>query len=231
LDGVTTSAAEVHCQTVVVAVGAVAARMGQLAGLNLPIFPVRHQSLVTTPLAGFHPGLPTVRIPDARIYLRPYGDAALIGAFTERTAAHEVGDIGEPYPQAIPDGVEMELALRESRLFLPQLAGARIALVRKGLPTCTPDGTTVLGPVPDIPGLHLLAACHAHGVAASGGLAALVVEGVLQGSLPPEAQAYDPVRWRARPWEANEARRASERVLQNYYALAPAAAKPTARGC
>jgi glycine/D-amino acid oxidase-like deaminating enzyme len=231
VQGVTTSTAAVGCQTVVVAVGALAARMGQLAGLNLPIFPVRHQSLVTTPVAGFHPGLPTLRIPDARIYFRPCGQAALVGAFTESAIAHEVGETGEPYPQAVPDDLEMEAALRGSIPFLPSLAGAQIARVRKGLPTCTPDGMTVLGPVPGIPGLHLLAACHAHGVAASGGLAELVVEGVLRGTLPPAAQAYDPVRWIARHWDWNEARQASERVMQNYYALPTAAAAQTTRTC
>jgi glycine/D-amino acid oxidase-like deaminating enzyme len=217
--GLITSAGAIRCRTVVVAVGAVAARLGERAGLKLPIFPVRHQSLVTTPLPGFHPELPVVRIPDARIYLRPYGQAALIGAFTESALAHEVGAVGGPYPQAKPDAAELELMLREATPFLPQLAGARIAQERRGLPTCAPDGMTVLGPVPGIPGLHLLAACHAHGVAASGGLGLLLTECVLHGRLPPEARAYDPARWVAQAWDTNNARQAAERILQTYYAL------------
>jgi glycine/D-amino acid oxidase-like deaminating enzyme len=224
--GLSTSAGAIRCQTVVVAVGALAARLGERAGLQLPIFPVRHQSLVTTPLPGFHPGLPGVRIPDERIYFRPYGQGVLIGAFTESAVAHEAGAVGDPYPRAQPDAAELDLMLRESLPFMPQLAGARIAQERRGLPTCTPDGMTVLGPVPGVPGLYLLAACHAHGVAASGGLASLLTECVLHGRLPPEARAYDPARWLIRAWEKNEARQASERILQTYYALAAQAARP-----
>jgi glycine/D-amino acid oxidase-like deaminating enzyme len=219
--GLDTSAGRVECEMVVVAVGAVAARLGQRAGLKLPIFAVRHQSLVTTPLPEFNPGLPTVRIPDARIYFRPHGQAILIGAFTESALAHEVGAVGDPYPQARPDTAELQLMLDLSRPFLPQLAAGHIAQERRGLPTCTPDGMTILGPVPGVSGLYVLAGCHAHGVAASGGLASLLAECILHGSLPSEARAYDPARWIARTWEENDARKASERILQTYYALSP----------
>jgi 4-methylaminobutanoate oxidase (formaldehyde-forming) len=221
ISAVATSTGEVRCDSVVVAAGALAARVAQLVGVNLPIFPVRHQSLATTPLAGFHKKLPVVRIPDARLYLRPYGQAMLIGGFTEKAVAHDPGLVGGPYPQARLDADELDWLLRAARPFLPPLGTAQIAEVRKGLPTCTPDSTMVLGQAPGIGGLYLLAGCHAHGVAASAGLASLLVEAVLQGRQPAEAQAYDPARWSGRPWDENAARRLSEQVMQNYYTPTP----------
>src|SRR5208283_5388276 len=96
-------------------------------------------------------------IPDARLYIRPFGDAALLGAFTEKCLAHDVDVHIGAYPTAQEDRGELEAMFVEAQRFLPALASSRIAAVRKGLPTCTPDGSAILGPVPGIPGLHLLA--------------------------------------------------------------------------
>ncbi len=219
LVGIATNAGTVRCQRAVVAAGAMAARLAEKAGLTLPIFPVRHQSLVTGTVPGFHPSLPVLRAPDARFYLRPWGAAALLGAFTERALAHPVGQVGDPYPVAVQDSDELEWLLQEAARLVPALAETSVAEVRYGLPTCTPDGTTVLGAFPGVAGLYLLAACQAHGVAASAGLAALLVEALQSGRQPEVARGWEPARWVGRSWNEAEARCAAERFLQNYYTL------------
>ena len=47
--------------------------MAALAGVDLPIVPVRHQYFVTGPVPGWHASLPVLRIPDIRIYARAEG--------------------------------------------------------------------------------------------------------------------------------------------------------------
>jgi glycine/D-amino acid oxidase-like deaminating enzyme len=111
----------------------------------------------------------------------------------------------------------------EAKRFLPALATSRIDVVRKGLPTCTPDGTAILGPVPGMTGLHLLAGCQAFGVAGSGGLASLLVNAILTGQMPAQAQSFAVARWLERSWDEATARRAAESITQNYYGFTQSA--------
>ena len=85
--GVRTDAGPIRADVVVNAAGAAAGHVGRLAGVDLPIVPIRHQYVVTAPLnAGSAPPqgldtIPTVRDPDHIVYFRGEGDAILVGGY------------------------------------------------------------------------------------------------------------------------------------------------------
>src|SRR2546429_9778987 len=63
------------------AAGPWAASVAALAGLEIPAVPVRHEYFVTRPVTGWHGGLPVLRIPDIRIYVRAEGPGILCGGW------------------------------------------------------------------------------------------------------------------------------------------------------
>jgi glycine/D-amino acid oxidase-like deaminating enzyme len=85
-------------------------------------------------------------------------------------------------------GVLRDLTTEVAARF-PPLRGARIAVHRGGLPTMTPDGHPVLGPVPGLAGLHVASGCCVGGLslspAAGRALADLIVDGRSDPDLAP----------------------------------------------
>src|SRR5436309_2874851 len=68
--GVQTDAGQIRADVVVNAGGMYANQIGRLAGVEVPVVPFGHQYLITAPIAGVRPDLPTMRDPDRLVYLR-----------------------------------------------------------------------------------------------------------------------------------------------------------------
>src|SRR6185436_2191205 len=62
--GVETNQGAAECRMVINAAGAHAYHIAKLAGLELPIVPVRHEYFVTVPMEGLTPDLPCFRVPE-----------------------------------------------------------------------------------------------------------------------------------------------------------------------
>ena len=71
VSGVKTNRGAVSCRCVINAAGANAFHVAKLAGLELPIVPVRHEYYVTIPLEGMTPDRPCFRVPELTLYGRP----------------------------------------------------------------------------------------------------------------------------------------------------------------
>ncbi|MGH8722646.1 MAG: NAD(P)/FAD-dependent oxidoreductase, partial [Burkholderiales bacterium] len=78
---VETTRGRVRCATAIIATGAHGWHVARLAGLELPIVPVRHEYFITVPIEGLRPDLPTFRVPDATLYGRPDVNALLLGGW------------------------------------------------------------------------------------------------------------------------------------------------------
>jgi hypothetical protein len=66
----------------------------------------------------------------------------------------------------------------------------------------------------------MAAACNAHGVSGSAGLAEHVLES-LQPDPSPYVQSLSPARYHPRTWDWDTARAQAERIYENYYSLPP----------
>jgi glycine/D-amino acid oxidase-like deaminating enzyme len=194
--GVVTERGEIHAPLVIDAAGGWARVVAEQAAVRVPLVPVRHQLLVTTPVEGLAPHHPITRFIDLNAYLRPSFGGVLLGAYEPRPLAFDAGslhrdlDVGQlALDLPMLQGVASAIAPRFSPL--ADLTPQRVREVRGGLPTMTPDGFPLLGPVPGAEGLFVLSGCCVGGfsIAPSAGalLAGLVCDGTTPHDLSPLA--------------------------------------------
>ena len=169
IQGVRTSNGTIEAPIVVDAAGAWTRSLGRLADINIPLFPARHQLCITEPLSEVVPTHPTVRVMDARVYVRPCRGGLMFGAYEpdplmlepgERAPGFQIADLEfdiEPLRRKMAD-VASEL---------PVFGDAPIAELRGGLPTMTPDGHFIVDRLPGTSGLYVTSGCNVGGLSIS----------------------------------------------------------------
>ncbi len=216
---VSTGADSYRTEQVIIAAGPWSAALARMVGLDLPIVPVLHEYFVTEPVVGWHGDLPCLRIPEIQVYARGEGDRVLCGGFENRGTSVDPREVSVVSPLlARPDWDVLGGFAESLSAFVPALAGAGISTTFQGWPAFSPDGRFVVGPVSAIRGLAIAAACNAHGVSGSAGIALHLVES-LSGQPSPYVRSLSPDRFVPRTWSWEEARRQAQAVYETYYPM------------
>jgi len=134
--------------------------------------------------------------------------------------------VGQPLAVR-PDWDVLSGFAQDFAAFVPAVAETGVREVFRGFPAFSPDGRFIVGPVPGTHGLVMAAACNAHGVSGSAGLAEHVLES-LQPDPSPYVRSLSPARFVPRAWDWESAREQAQRRYEDYYSL-PGATFP-ARG-
>ncbi len=216
---VETTRGRVRCAVAIVASGAHGWHVARLAGLELPIVPVRHEYVITVPIAGLRPDLPTFRVPDATLYGRPDVGALLLGGWEPRALSCDPRAYGladEP-PAIEPDWPVLANFCELLAPLYPPVADAGIRHVFRGWPTFTPDGRFIVGASHRVPGLVLAAGCNAHGVSGSAGIGRHVVEALLEPKPSAYVRSLGPDRFTETSWSWDDARRKAQGIYERYY--------------
>ncbi|MBI1841484.1 MAG: FAD-binding oxidoreductase [Verrucomicrobia bacterium] len=219
--GVATNRGKAACRYVINAAGAHAYHLARLAGIELPIVPVRHEYYVTTPLAGWTPELPCFRVPDLTLYGRPCEGGLLLGGWEPKalnTDPRSFDLAGEP-PPVVPD---WEVLNHFEKQFAPILGQTRIsekARVGRGWPTFTPDGRFIIGESRRMKGYIMAGGCNAHGISGSAGIGRLVVESILEKNPSPYLHSLSPDRFTETSWTWEQARVQAAHVYETYYGV------------
>jgi glycine/D-amino acid oxidase-like deaminating enzyme len=216
---VSTRDGEFATEQVIIAAGPWSAALAALAGVELPIVPVLHEYFVTEPVAGWHAGLPCLRIPEIQVYARGEGERVLCGGFENQGTSLDprAVTVDDPLPASADWGVLGGFAEGLGR-FVPGLSEAGVSTTFRGWPTFTPDGRFLVGPVSAVRGLAFAAGCNAHGVSGSAGLAMYLVESL--GPDPsPYVQSLSPDRYLPRTWTWEDAERQARAVYETYYPM------------
>ncbi|GAA2380768.1 GcvT family protein [Dactylosporangium salmoneum] len=216
--GVMTPAGPIAAEVVVNAAGAAAGHVARLAGVELPIVPIKHQYVVTEPLPGgaSTDAVPTVRDPDRIVYFRGADDTALLVGGYVREPALWRPESGAPLdaPRTLfePDLATFAESWANARHRVPALRELDMARVVHGPEAFTPDGEFLLGETP-VAGLWVAAGFCVHGLAAAGGVGKVMAEWIADGT--PE---YDVSTMDVRRFGAHSASRrwASARALDGY---------------
>jgi glycine/D-amino acid oxidase-like deaminating enzyme len=216
---VATTRGRVRCAVAIVAAGAHGWHVARLAGLELPIVPVRHEYVITVPIAGLRPDLPTFRVPDATLYGRPDVNALLLGGWEPQALSCDPRAYGlESEPPAIePDWPVLANFSELLAPLYPPVAEAGIRHVFRGWPTFTPDGRFIVGACRRVPGLIMAVGCNAHGVSGSAGIGRHVVEALLEPRPSAYVKSLGPDRFSETGWSWDDARRSAQAIYERYY--------------
>jgi glycine/D-amino acid oxidase-like deaminating enzyme len=164
--GVETDRGRIESPVVVDAAGAWARQVAASAGVHVPMIPTRHQVLITEPIEGVRPELPIVRIMDAAVYVRPCWGGFLAGGYETEPTQFEMEQLPKDFSIAdTPLDLGVLRRLMEGvRDQLPVLSTAPLRLHRGGIPTMTPDGQHIVGPVPGAAGFFVASGCNVAGL-------------------------------------------------------------------
>ena len=194
--GVETAGGPIAARAVVDAAGGWVRQVAELAGARVPVAPVRHQLLITTPVPEVNPSDPIARVVDAAVYLRPARGGLMLGGF-------EAGPLPVD-PRQQPDSFstdDVPLDLGVLRAMAGQVGaevpvtGAPVTEHRGGLFTMSPDGRFVAGPVPGVPGLWVASGCNGSGFSSSPALGEALAGWITTGAAPPGMTALAPGRF------------------------------------
>jgi glycine/D-amino acid oxidase-like deaminating enzyme len=220
VEAVRTDHGDVRCSTVIDAAGAHAYHIARLAGLELPVFPVRHEYYDTVPLPGLRPDLPCLRVPELTLYGRTLGTALRLGGWEPEALSLDPRDFAleEHAPAVEPDLPVLDrFEERFARLYPPARRAVRMNIGR-GWPTFTPDGRFVIGESSQVRGFALAAGCNAHGISGSAGIGRLLVESLFDGQPSDYVRSLSPDRFTESPLDWAAAQHSAQRVYETYYA-------------
>jgi sarcosine oxidase subunit beta len=182
---VETSSGPLEASRVVNAAGAWAGRLGALAGVEVPVEPLRRQVAMTAPTDALSASTPMVIFADG-FHFRVRDDHVLLLWPSDGAA--------DPFDVSVePEWTARVLAATRTRV--PPLADVGIASTYAGLYEMSPDEHALLGPAPGEDRLFLVTGSSGHGVMHAPALGQLAAE-MLTGARPSlEVQALRPARF------------------------------------
>ncbi|MCY3539758.1 MAG: FAD-dependent oxidoreductase [bacterium] len=201
--GVETEAGYVEAETVVIAGGMWTRQLAATAGVNVPALACEHFYVVTEPLEGVTPDLPTLRDPTNYTYFKEETGKIMAGFFEPqaKTWKYEVprdftfGTLPEDWEHIGP-------ILERSIHRVPALGECGIQLFLNGPESFTPDGTYYLGESPEVDRLFVAAGFNSVGIQSAGGAGWVLADWIVEGHPPMDLSSVD-IR-RAFPFQGEE---------------------------
>ena len=212
---VETTQGDIACDTVVNCGGMWARQIGAMAGVAVPLHPVKHQYIVTEKIPGLSPDAATLRDPDRRTYFKEEVGGLVMGGYEPDPQGWVTGDIPDNWEFRLfdDDYDHFSQHLEQAIARVPALADVGVKQMINGAESFTPDGNFILGPAPDCANMYVGAGFNAFGIASGGGAGWVLADWVIRGEAPLDLWAVDIRRFstlhRDRDWVA-------ERTLEAY---------------
>src|ERR687894_823981 len=169
---VRTTGGDIQAGAVVIAAGVWSPKLGDMAGISIPLTPAVHQMISVGPCPQLAEkegeiSFPIVRDMDTFCYERQHGADMEVGSYAHRPILHDPEEIPS-IEQAKLSPTEMrftaedfDLQLEQALEIMPEILGDEKAEIRyaiNGLLSLTPDGAPILGETPEVKGLWSAAA-------------------------------------------------------------------------
>ena len=238
---VRTSDGDIEAETVVIACGVWSPKIGDMAGISIPLTPAVHQMISVGPcpqLAGREGEIsfPIVRDMDTFCYERQHGADMEVGSYAHRAILHEPEDIpsieqAKLSPTEMPfTSDDFDPQLEQAYELMPELLGAEGAEMRyaiNGLLSLTCDGSPILGESP-VKGLWTASAVW---IKEGPGVGRAVAEWMTHGQPEIDVNASDIARFHPHQTRREHTRlRTTEAFIKTYGIIHPAEQYESDRG-
>jgi len=168
----------------VIAAGPWSMQVGALAGIHIPIQPIRRQIAVTAPIPNLRKEFPFVIDFSRALYFHREGNGLLTGMSNR--------DEQPGFDTSVDEAWRLH-HLEQAMERLPLLADAEIAAEWAGLYEVTPDDQPIIGRIPMIEGLYICAGFSGHGLMHGPAAGMLMAEEILDGRA--HTIDIDSLRW------------------------------------
>ncbi len=197
ITSVKTNHAEIACEKVVNCAGQWARQIGAMAGINVPLQPVKHQYIVTEPIPGLATDAATLRDPDRRTYFKEEVGGLVMGGYEPNPQPWDLSQTGGDVPddwefQLFDDDFDhFEQHMEQAIARIPALETAGVKQMINGSESFTPDGNFILGAAPECSNMFVGAGFNAFGIASGGGAGWVLAEWVISGEAPLDLWVVD----------------------------------------
>jgi sarcosine dehydrogenase len=193
ITSVKTAEGEIACETVVNCAGQWARQVGAMAGINVPLQPVKHQYIVTEKIAGLASDAPTLRDPDRRTYFKEEVGGLVMGGYEPNPQPWTTGDVPDDWEFRLfdDDFDHFEQHMEQAIARVPALAEAGVKQMINGPESFTPDGNFILGSAPECANMYVGAGFNAFGIASGGGAGWVLADWVVRGEAPLDLWTVD----------------------------------------
>ena len=189
ITAVHTTHGDIKTELVVAAAGIWAPKVGDMAGVPIPLSPMQHLYAVTTPLPGLAGETEEIRQPllrhqDESVYFRQVGESYGIGSYRHEPLLMDADDIPDHQeapvaPAEMPfTPVHFDRAMSAAGELLPGLKGVGLTRKFNGVFSFTTDGFPILGESPQVPGFW---SAQAVWITHAGGVGKAVAEWIVNG--------------------------------------------------
>ena len=220
--GVVTDKGRIACEKLVCCAGQWSRDLAATVGVNVPLVSVQHQYIVTEPINGITPDLPTLRDPDRLTYYKEEVGGLVMGGYEPNPIPWAIDGIPDNFNFTLLnsdfDHFEpmMELALGR----VPALAQAGVKQLINGPESFTPDGNFILGEAPELGGFFVGAGFNAFGIASGGGAGQALAEWVSAGEAPYDLWPVDIRRFGAPHRDTSWVRARTLEAYGKHYTMA-----------
>jgi 4-methylaminobutanoate oxidase (formaldehyde-forming) len=191
--GAETEQGFIEAETVVLASGIWTRQLAETIGVNVPLQACEHFYIVTEPLDGVEPGMPTLRDPSSYTYFKEETGKIMAGFFEPRGKVWNLDGIPRDFSfGTLPEdwahvGPIFEKAIHR----VPALADCGIQLFFNGPEAFTPDGVYYLGMAPEVDGCFVAAGFNSVGLQSAGGVGWVLADWIADRHAPMDLSAVD----------------------------------------
>ncbi|MGI9501146.1 MAG: GcvT family protein, partial [Geminicoccaceae bacterium] len=170
-----------------------ARQVGTMAGVVVPLQPVKHQYIITEPIDGLARDAPTVRDPDRRTYFKEEVGGLVMGGYETNPIPWTTDAVPADFQfQLFEDDWEhFEQHMSQAVARVPALEIAGVKQMINGPESFTPDGNFILGRAPACSNMYVGAGFNAFGIASAGGAGWALASWVSEGEAPLDLWTVD----------------------------------------
>ncbi|KGF68973.1 FAD-dependent oxidoreductase, partial [Hoeflea sp. BAL378] len=212
---VKTSKGDIACEKVVNCAGQWARQVGAMAGINVPLQPVKHQYVITEKIDGLSSDAPTIRDPDRRTYFKEEVGGLCFGGYEPNPVGWTMDDVPHEWEFRLfdDDYDHFEQHMLQAIERVPALNSVGVKQMINGPESFTPDGNFILGAAPECVNMFVGAGFNAFGIASGGGAGWVLAQWAIDGEAPLDLWVVDIRRFsemhRDRQW-------VNDRTLEAY---------------
>jgi len=186
ISAVITEKGRIECETVICCAGQWTRALAATVGVNVPLVSVEHQYMITEPIDGVTPDLPTLRDPDRLTYYKEEVGGLVMGGYEPNPIPWATGGIPADFHFSLlgSNFDHFEQIVDQALGRVPALEHAGVRQLLNGPESFTPDGNFILGEAPELRNFYVGAGFNAFGIAAGGGAGMALAEWVARGEPP-----------------------------------------------